>query len=254
MKKTLIGYTGFVGGNLNNQTKFDYLFNSSNINDIHNLKTDLLVIAAPSAVKWKANQEPEQDLQMIDDLISHLKKVKAKKVVQISTIDIYKNPINVDENTKIETESLHPYGKNRFYLEEFIRSQFKSHLIVRLPALFGAGLKKNFIFDLLNNNCLELTHKDSIFQFYNLDNLWNDINIALKNKISLLNISSEPVNAKQIAKEIFNIEFNNITEKTPANYDIKSIYFRFWNGENGYLYNKKQIFENLKEFVKNNED
>jgi len=187
---------------------------------------------------------------MINDLINHLKKVKAKQVIQISTIDIYKNPKNVDENTKIETEGLHPYGKNRFYLEEFIRKQFENHLVVRLPALFGEGLKKNFIYDMLNNNCLELTHKDSIFQFYNLDNLWKDINIALKNNISLLNITTEPVSAKEIAREVFQIKFNNITEKPPANYDVKSINHDLWNSTNGYLYNKFQVFNDLKSFTK----
>jgi len=248
--KAIIGYTGFVGTNLINQNKFDLFYNSSNISEINGKEFDLLVIAAPSAVKWKANQEPEQDLQMINDLISHLKNVKAKQIIQISTIDIYKNPIDVDENTNIETEGLHPYGKNRFYLEEFIKNQFKKHLIVRLPALFGNGLKKNFIYDLLNNNCLELTHKDSIFQFYNLDNLWVDISIALKNNISLLNIATEPTSAKEIAKKIFNVEFNNTPEKDPANYNIKSIYSNLWDNKNEYLYDKKQIFKDLKKFIK----
>lgn len=252
MTKGLIGNTGFVGSNLVKQTSFNFLYNSSNINKIEGEEFDLLVIAAPSAVKWKANQEPEQDLQMVNDLINHLKNVKAKQVVQISTIDIYKNPYNVNENTKIETEDLHPYGKNRFYLEEFIKNHFKNHLIVRLPALFGEGLKKNFIYDLLNNNCLELTNKDSVFQFYNLDNLWKDINIALKNKISLLNITTEPTSAKEIAQKAFNIIFDNTTDKPPINYNIKSINYSLWNKKGGYLYDKNQIYKDLKEFVKNN--
>lgn len=250
MQKALIGNTGFVGSNLINQNKFDLFYNSSNISTIDGKELDLLVLAAPSAVKWKANQEPEQDLQMINDLINHLKNVKAKQVIQISTIDIYKNPFNVDENTPIETEGLHPYGKNRFYLEEFIRNQFKNHLVIRLPALFGEGLKKNFIYDLLNNNCLELTHKDSIFQFYNLNNLWKDINIALNKSISLLNITTEPTSAEEIAKEVLDIEFNNITEKPPVNYDVKSINHDLWNSTNGYLYNKFQVFNDLKSFTK----
>lgn len=253
MIKALIGYTGFVGSNLFNQTKFDFFYNSSNINEIDGKEFDLLTIAAPSAVKWKANQEPEQDLQMINSLIDHLKLIKAKQVIQISTADVYKNPFNVDEKTLIDLNGLHPYGTNRFYLEEFIRKQFKKNLIIRLPALFGDGLKKNFIFDLLNNNCLELTHKDSIFQFYNLKNLWKDINVALKNKISLLNISTEPTSAKEIAKKVFDINFDNITEKNPANYNLKSIYYKNWNGNSGYLYKKEEIIKELKEFIKKQE-
>ena len=32
----LIGYTGFVGSNISNQIKFDFLFNSKNIHEILN--------------------------------------------------------------------------------------------------------------------------------------------------------------------------------------------------------------------------
>ena len=103
---------------------------------------------------------------------------------------------------------------------------------------------------MLNNNCLELTHKDSIFQFYNLDNLWKDINIALKNNISLLNITTEPVSAKEIAKKVFEIDFNNVTEKPPVNYDVKSINHHLWNSANGYLYSKFQVVDALKSFIK----
>ena len=254
MFNSIIGYTGFVGGNLINQNKFDLVYNSENISKIVGEAMDLLVVAAPSAVKWKANKEPEKDLKMIDDLIYYLKLVKVKQIVQISTVDVYKTPNNVDENTQIETENLHPYGKNRYYLENFIRSNFEKHLIVRLPGLFGKGLKKNFIYDLLNNNCLNMTHKDSFFQFYHLDNLWKDISIALVNGISLLNISSEPVSAKEVSEKVFNKKFDNITDNIPAKYDMKSIYFKLWRGKNGYLYNKNQILDSLRQFVLNKND
>ncbi|WP_417196808.1 RHS repeat domain-containing protein, partial [Akkermansia sp.] len=42
------------------------------------------------------------------------------------------------------------YGKNRYQLECWVRKHFPSSLIVRLPALFANGLKKNFIFDLMH--------------------------------------------------------------------------------------------------------
>ena len=63
MKKAIIGYTGFVGGNIIAQSNFDYSFNTTNISDIEGRYFDLLVIAAPSAEKWKANQNPEKDLR-----------------------------------------------------------------------------------------------------------------------------------------------------------------------------------------------
>lgn len=150
MKKALIGYTGFVGSNIDSKTEFDYKFNSKNINEIKGKSFDLIVCAGVRAQKWFANQYPQEDFNQIEELIKILEQVNTKKFVLISTIDIYKNPNNVNENTKIEVEGLHSYGRNRYYLEKWVENHFDNHLIVRLPALFGDGLKKNFIYDLIN--------------------------------------------------------------------------------------------------------
>lgn len=250
MKKGLIGYTGFVGGNLLHQTHFDYLFNSRNIGEIGKYEVDLLICAAPSAVKWKANQDPEGDQKMIQELMDHLKKAKARQVIHLSTVDVYKNPNNVDEKTPIGLDGLHAYGKNRFALENFFRKNFAKTLIIHLPALFGEGLKKNFIYDLLHQNCLNLTHRDSQFQFYYLNNLWKDLQIALKANLSLLNITSEPIKTKKIADRFFpKLKYNTITEKGPVTYNMRSIHARLFGGQNGYLYSKTQIIKELKGFI-----
>lgn len=47
-----------------------------------------------------------------------------------------------------DTEGLPAYGKNRLQLERWVREDFPDALIVRLPALYGAGIRKNFLFDL----------------------------------------------------------------------------------------------------------
>ena len=50
----LIGYSGFVGGNLLRQRSFDACFNSSNIEAIAGRSFDLVVCAGAPAEKWKA--------------------------------------------------------------------------------------------------------------------------------------------------------------------------------------------------------
>jgi nucleoside-diphosphate-sugar epimerase len=245
----LIGYTGFVGGNLIRQYKFDHVYNSKNLNEAQNEQFDLVICAAPSAVKWKANQYPEEDLVHINKLTAGLIRIKTSMFVQISTVDVYPDPSNVDETTPIDTTNLHPYGKHRNYLENFIQLNFEEHLIIRLPALFGVGLKKNLIFDLLHNNALHLIHKDSTFQFYNLENLWNDLNKALEQKIDLLNISSEPTTSEEIARNCFNMEFNNITDNPPVHYDMRSKYASLFGGKNGYLYSRNQVMQDLTRFI-----
>lgn len=308
--KALIGYTGFVGNNLTS-TQYTHQYNSKNINDIIGKEFNQVVCAGVRAEKFLANAYPQQDLESIKALIEVLKQVKCKQFILISTIDIYKSPKNVDENTSIEQDGLHPYGANRYYMEEFVRNNFDDYLIVRLPALFGKGLKKNFIYDIIHKipsmimdhkfeeiitiasseqsmliersyvqdekknwivkqeleknektklkNALEeigftslvFTDARSRFPFYDLANLQNDIDIALANNIKELNIAVEPVSAEEIANQCFNTEFTNIIDgRDPVYYDMKSIYADKWNGKNGYMYSKAQIFGAIKEFVR----
>src|SRR5688500_11261908 len=130
MRTGLIGYTGFVGGNIARQEEFTDTYNTSNIGDIDGQEFDVLVSAATYAEMWKINQDPEGDLAQINGLIDHLRTVKAGKFILISTVGVYKSPNGADEDTPIETDGLSPYGANRYHLEQFVQENFDS-LIVR---------------------------------------------------------------------------------------------------------------------------
>lgn len=249
MKSALIGYTGFVGSNLMRQTEFTDVYNSKNIDDIDGREYDLVVCSAARAEKWRINQEPEKDLAEIDALIAHLKTIKAKTFVLVSTVDVYKNPIDVNEDTPIETEGLHAYGRNRFYLETFCKDTFDA-TIVRLPALFGQGLKKNVIFDLLNDNQVHKIHYAGAYQYYNLDNIWKDITLAVDNNIKLLNLATEPVTTEEIANECFDIEFKNEPEGvTAGRYDMQTKHAGLFGKSGPYAYGKEQELADIKAFV-----
>lgn len=250
-KNCLVGFTGYVGSTLLAKTAFDELYNSSNIESIKGKEYDLVVCAAAPAVKWKANQAPEEDLANINQLISCLKEVKAQKFVLISTVDVYSTPIKVDESANIQTEITEPYGKHRFYLEQFVTKTFQDHLIIRLPGLFGKGLKKNFIYDLIHDNALHLTHHLSEFQFYNMNHLWDDIQIALANSLSIVNFATEPVSAKEIAQAGLNINFSNETEKKPVSYDMRSLYSHIFSDRDNkeYMKSKEEVLQEIKVFI-----
>ena len=124
MKSALIGYTGFVGSILCEQFQFDDFYNSKNIEDIQGKTYDLVVCAGAPAEKWKANKDPETDLRTISRLLSCFESVQTKSFVVISTVDVYKIPILVDENTLIDKDCLSPYGKHRFILENFFFNLF----------------------------------------------------------------------------------------------------------------------------------
>lgn len=170
----LVGYTGFVGSNIILNHKFDKLYNSKNIEDSYNENPDLLVYAGVRAEKFLANKKPEKDLENVEIAIKNIKSINPKKLVLISTIDVYKNPVDVDEDTKIDTSNLHPYGLNRYYLEEWVENNLNNYTIIRLPALYGINIKKNFIFDLINifpsmldeNKYNKLNKKDNFISRY----------------------------------------------------------------------------------------
>jgi len=249
MRTALIGHTGFVGGNIEAQAQFDDLYNSKNIGDIEGKEYDLVVSAANRAEMWRINQEPEKDLAEINEYINHIKKAKIGKLVLISTVGVYKNPNGADEDTEIETDGLLPYGANRFYLESFCRENFDT-TIVRLPGLFGNGLKKNVIYDLLHDNNVDKIHKDGVYQYYNLDNIWKDINIALENNLPLVNLATPPVSTEEVAEHAFGMEFTNTPDGVnPAYWDMQSKYAPVYGAEGRYLYSKQQELDDIKEFV-----
>ena len=302
MRYALVGYTGFVGGNLASAHDFDALYNSKNITSAFGEKYDLLVYAGVRAEKFLANRNPQADRAIIWQAFDNIRKIDPKKVVLISTIDVYRETSGKDESSKMDVKDLQPYGKNRLELESLVRENYDS-LIIRLPALFGKGIKKNFVFDSLtvipsmlsedkyealsvktelvktnyhksangfytindlgseqrkelraffeNNdwNALYFTDSRNSYQFYNLGNLWKDIETALDNGIDLLNLTSEPVTASEISMKCFEKVFLNITNKEPIFYDLRSKYAELYGGENGYCYTKEKVLDELTRFV-----
>jgi len=150
MKTALVGVTGFVGSNLAAAHQFDCVYHSTNIEEAFGTEPDLLVYAGVRAEKFLANREPERDLQVVKEAFSNIQKIAPKKLVLISTIDVYKDPRQVDEDSAIETEGLHAYGYNRYLLEQWVREAYPDALIVRLPGLYGKNIKKNFIYDFIH--------------------------------------------------------------------------------------------------------
>ena len=167
--KILVGNTGFVGSNLSPQTSFDALFNSKNIEEAFGLSPDILVYSGVRAEKFIANKEPELDFSIIENAIENIKKIKPKKVILISTVDVYPSAISVDENNVIDQEIVQPYGKNRLFLERWIEENFDDYLILRLPALIGENIKKNFIYDIIN--IIPAMLNEDLFQKYS-NNDW----------------------------------------------------------------------------------
>lgn len=248
MAKALIGFTGFIGGNLAAQHRFDDLYNSTNVESLHGRMYDLIVCAGAPGRKWLANRDPDADRQSIDRLTAALDGVRADHLILISTVDVYPSPIDVDESTTIDNAANDAYGRHRYMLEEFVADRFAA-TIVRLPGLFGPGLKKNVIWDFLHGNRLDLIHPASMFQFYGLSDLWRDIGVVRAAGLELINFATAPLSVAELAMAAFGTEFHNEPPTPPAHYDVRSRHAALFGGTGGYIRDREQVLAAMQRFV-----
>ena len=134
-------------------------------------------------------------------------------------------------------------------LEEFVENNFDS-LIIRLPAIFGNGLKKNAIYDLMHGSH-QFIHPGTILQFYSLEHLWADISKAVDNNLKSLNIATEPIAIKEVAEKIFNTEIKNGISGPAPYYDMRTKHAHLWGKDKPYLYLKEEVLADLKLFARN---
>lgn len=301
----LVGYTGFVGSNIYAKGNIDKAFNSKNIEEAYGLEPDLLIYAGLRAEKYLANNMPEKDMELIYQAEENIKKIVPKKLVLISTIDVFKTPVGVDEKTEIDCENLHAYGLNRYRLECWVRENYPDAVIIRLPGLFGINIKKNFIYDFINVipfmlkaekfeelseidgrlkeyyelqdngfyrcklldekqkdflrdlfkklgfTALNFTDSRSVYQFYPLERLRNDIQILLEKDIKLWHSATEPISAGELYEFLTGEVFKNELIGVPANYDYKTLYAKEFHGKDGYISTKQQIMQSIADFLKN---
>lgn len=304
MKDYIVGYTGFVGGNIVAKHEFAGNFNSKNIRDAYGGRPDLLVYAGVRAEMFLANKEPQKDYQIILDAMENIRRISPEKLVLISTIAVYNEPDGVDEAAIINEEELSPYGRNRFILEKMVRDEFPDAVILRLPGLYGKGLKKNFIYDFITRipamlseekyksladkseliracyekldngfyGCKKLTDSErtelktcferigftslhftdsrGTYQYYNLENLWKDISLALQEEIKLLNLAVEPVTIQELYYALTGQKFSNELDKAVPYFNFKTRYDKLFGGMDGYIEKKEHIIRDIKEFVK----
>lgn len=300
--KALVGYTGFVGSNIYAQGRFDAVYHSKNISQAYETNPDLLIYAGLRAEKYLANHAPEKDMALIRQAEENISRINPGKVVLISTIDVFKTPRGVDENSVVDTGDLQTYGYNRYQLELWVREAYPDALIIRLPGLFGKNIKKNFIYDYihvipsmlredkfrelagkdpelkryyrpldngfyraevcvgdreklkekfrrLGFSALNFTDSRSVYQFYDLSRLWEDIQTALEAGITLWHPATQPVSAGELYEYLTGEEFVNRLEGAPADYDYRTIHAEKFGGRDGYIQSREEVLRGISRFV-----
>jgi hypothetical protein len=246
----LVGYTGFVGSTLKRFNEYTDLFNSSNFREMSGRSFDEVVCAGVSAVKWLANQKPEDDWKNIKALLDVLSSVNTRRFVLISTIDVYPDPsASCDEDTILSTEEGQPYGRHRLLIEEFASEKFEDVLIARLPALFGPGLKKNALFDLMNDNQIDKINPSSVFQWYPVERLANDLQTATAADLKLVNLFPEPIATSRIVEEVFpDAKVANPSEPAPR-YSLRTRHAETFGGRDGFIMNQQAVLDEICRYV-----
>lgn len=240
----LIGSTGFVGGHLASHYSFDEQVHRSDVERITGATTDLVVCAGLPAEKWRANKDPESDWVNMSRLAQILTTIHADRAVLISTIDVYQPAVGVDESHPANFDGKGAYGAHRAWFEAFFRAQFTESLIIRLPALFAADVRKNLVHDLLHGQSdhWAQVNPESTFQFFDAQQTWRVIEQAWARGLCLLNVTSEPVSAQEIA-DVFGV---TLRASTPAtSYDMRSRYAKDFGGSEGYLYHRESTLNGI---------
>ena len=249
MTNALIGFSGFVGSTLLKQARFDALYRSTTIGEIEGKVFDTVVCAGAPAQKWIANREPEADRRIIDSLMAHLNTIQCKTFVLISTVDVFKSPVGVDEDTLVDETGLHAYGLHRRLLEKFVANHFPKHLIVRLPGLVGPGLRKNVIFDFLNTNNLHAIESRGLFQFYPMVNLWHDICVAVDAGLRLVHLTAAPVTVADVSLQGFGRSFQQELAGTPGSYDMRTRHAAVFGAAGDYQYSARETIQAIRTYA-----
>ena len=249
-KTGLIGHTGFVGGTLARATAWDACYNSANIDTLRGQAFDLLVCAGVSAVKWQANKDPERDRAGIARLTDALGQAQAKEFILISTIDVYPDPASgADEATPIDPAINHAYGRHRFELERWAETHFNTVRVVRLPALFGPGLRKNAIHDLLTGTMLDAINPAGEFQWYPLERFWGDLSTVRANDLRLINLFTQPLAMSRILDGLFAKAPVGPARLPAPRYDLHTRHGALFGGDARYVMGAAAVFDALARFV-----
>lgn len=256
MISALIGHTGFVGRNLRRQADFDHLYNSANFRDLTGRDFDLIICAGLPAAKWLANKDPEKDRANMIALADTLSRVRARRFVLISTVDVYPTTAELDEDFEFHAVAdHHPYGVHRREFENHVRRRFERTHILRLPGLFGDGLKKNVIFDLLHDHAVAAIDPASVFQWYWIGRLWTHVELSVEAGLKLVNLVTEPIPTRDIVGRFFPNAPVGGPAGTAVAYDLRTKHGALFGSQaSGYVQSRAQVMADLSTWLSHTRD
>lgn len=246
--KIIVGNTGLIGKTITENNHFDLQYNSKNIDQLPFDSIDGcdLFLSCLPATKWLVNKNLQQDINNINNIINILSKRKYNSITLISTIDVYnESPLKSNELTPPKITKL-SYGNNRYFFEMMVSDllSYNDLKIFRLPALFNKHIKKNVLYDLINNNNVDQINSNSYFQWYNLDKLHLDIFYFSRKYPTerIFNLFPEPVYTKDIVDFFPDL-------KNKVNNNLPLVEYDYTTKFGDYIDTKENVIMDIKKFI-----
>jgi len=171
----ILGANGFVGSaiclELEKQNKQFKKITRANYTEFKDEKFDIIINSTMPSKRFWARQNPELDYEeTVLKTKNILSDFKFNKIIQISSI-----------SSRCQLHTV--YGKNKKKAEDLVKDS-KKYLIVRLAPLYGKGLTKGVLIDMLNNTKV---YADGKTKYSFTDISWNAKwivdNLNLENKL-----------------------------------------------------------------------
>jgi nucleoside-diphosphate-sugar epimerase len=151
---------------------------------------DVLINAAGNSVKYLAERNPAEDFaQSVQLAVSAAKDFSPRLYVLASSVDVYAeldSAATTQEDTRLDARRVSLYGFHKQLAELCVQRHASSWLILRLAGMVGSGLRKNPVFDILNDQPLRIA-AESRYQFMSTDDVaevsWQLVGDGVRNTV-----------------------------------------------------------------------
>ena len=209
MNIALIGYKGFVGSAIFKKIKAVGI-DRNNYERMKENEYDIIINCAMPSKRFWALNNPLDDFKATVGLTADIfYNWRYKKLIQISSV-----------SARCQLD--HPYGVNKSAAESIVLSN-KNNLVLRLGALFGEGLDKGVIFDMLNGNEIFVLG-ESRYNYISTEKV-ADIVLSKLNESGVVDVGArDSISLKEVADYFkINVKFGErfeeqVTENPSDNY------------------------------------
>lgn len=235
----LLGGNGFVGSGLRRLFEsrgIDHVVLTRETYDAHvGQACDVFINANGNSKKFMANRDPIWEFDAsVRSVARSLEDFKSERYVHLSTGDVYTeqhSPAVTRESDQPEPARMSRYGLHKYLAETLVRGARPDAIIFRMGGFVGPGLKKNAIFDMLNNDPVWLSPVSELqflstdraakimWRMAEKDNWGETFNLGAKGVVRLADLHKRLGSKSEFKPDANKVRFEISTEKLEAELD-----------------------------------